>query len=713
MNPQDSQIAAFLERLPADSWSAMAQDANEPRVIFRGALELTREQEDFVVNEAFRRIEYVSSAMGRNEAIDNQETAPVDVEMDTDHLKPIPRCAFWEMVFNQKFGWRKMLEGLFKEGANVHFPMTRRIVNQMVSRAQNYFFQTEPWFSANALGVDLDTGKAANDWAQYRFNAAGVKAVLEQAVKLAFIRGVCVVKTQSKTRYDYYEAFESVMVGPDGSPMLDANGGYILEDDEFMLIEGSDMPVLKRDGVTPASGAFAEMKIPRRSVLFKGPEAAIVQLRDFVATTDKPNLQEEDTVCHYYDMDAIAIVEEYIERLTERGAWDQKEWPRVVELLAMAASGGRNALTGGGSFRPEIGDSGETQLTERSDPLVKIAEVHLWIDANGDGKRENIVLLLDTETKMPVLYDYTANVYEDKVRPFTPVRVDPVDGRWTGTSAVETLWHMQKLIDLNMNRWDFSNSTSGSVTFWNPELVEESQGNRNLKLNHGKTYRKRDPKTRAADIIERVPLNEFKGVQLESIMQWWAQMATNLGGVANVNDAQMAGLDSTKLATGIRNMDASGQEQFSPFLSALTPGLTDVSEKCLVLSVATADEEEMFEVMGPEGAMLVQQIKRSDLRKMKWSLELELTRYKNEQEAKQAQFARPAAVEFYQLPPVLQMRLAPLYRQELKAYGVRNVDTIIALPTEEDFANFAAAQQMQAAGPSNQKSSPGQSPALT
>ena len=287
-----------------------------------------------------------------------------------------------------------------------------------------------------------------------------------------------------------------------------------------------------------------------------------------------------------------------------------------------------------------------------------------------------------------------------------------MDGRWTGTSAVETLWQMQRLIDLNMNRWDFSNSTSGTVTFWNPELLEESTGNRNLKLNHGKSYRKRDPKTRAADIVERVPLNEFKGVQLESLMQWWAQMATNLGGVANVNDSQMAGLDSTKLATGIRNMDASGQEQFAPFLSALTPGLTDISEKCLVLAVATADEEEMFEVMGPEGAMLIQQIKQSDLRKMKWSLELELTRYKNEQEAKQAQFARPAAVEFYGLPPVLQMRLAPLYRQELKAYGVRNVDTIIALPTEEDFANFAAAQQAQAAGPGNQKSSPGKSPAL-
>jgi hypothetical protein len=713
MTAQDSQIAAFLERLPAESFVG-AEDANEPMVIFRGALELTREQEDFVVSEAFKRIDDLDSSMGRAEILDASETPPVDVDMDTDALKHLPRRMFWEMVFNQKFGWRKQLEGLFKDGSNVHFPMTRRIVNQMVSRAQNYFFQTEPWFSANALGVDMDTGKAANDWAQYRFSAAGVKGELEQAIKLAFVRGECVVKTQSKTRYDYYEAFESVMVDGESNPILDANGGYILEDDEFVLIEGGDFPVLKRDGVTTASGVFELMKIPRRSILFKGPEAAVVPLRDFVASMDRPTLQEEDTVCHYYDMDAIAIVEEYIERLKERGAWDEKEWPRVVELLSMAAAGSRDATAGAGAYRPETGDSPDNASGhQRSEPLVKIAEVHMWIDANSDGKRENIMMLLDTETRRPILYDYTANIYEDKVRPFSVVRIDPVDGRWTGTSAVETLWRMQNLIDLNMNRWDFSNSVSGSVTFFNPELLEESQGNRTLKLNHGKTYRKRDPKTKAEDIVERVQLAEYKGVQLETIIQYWTQIATNLGGVANVNDAQMAGLDSTRLATGIRNMDASGQEQFSPFLSALTPGLTDISEKCLVLSVATSDEEELFDVMGQDGAMMVQSIRRGDLRKIKWSLELELTRYKNEQEAKQAQFARPAAVEFYNLPPVLQMRLATLYRQELKAYGVRNVDQIIVLPTAEDFANYAAAQQMQAAGPGGQKSSPGQSPSLT
>lgn len=697
MSPtKDSQIAAFLERLPVTDFASQSSDANEPLVIFRDALELTREQEDFLVSEAFRRVEDLETVMGRAEAVEHGQAPALDFDMEISDLKHIPRRAFFEMVFSQEMKWRRLIDGIFKEGSNIHFPMVRRIVNQMIARAQNYFFETEPWFSSNAVGASIDTGKAANDWAQYRFSKAGVKSVLEQAVKAAFVRAECVVKCQSKTRMDYYEAFREVMVDANDEPVLDQDGQFVFKEDNFVAVEGAAGPVLMRDGVTLATGRWATRKIPQRSVLFKGPEAAIVPLRDFVASMNAPNLQEEDTVCHFYDLDAISIVEEYIERLQERGQWDPKEWPRVVELLAMSQSGDRSSNTGSGAFRPEIGDVNDQADAQRSEPQVRIAEVHMWIDANGDGIRENITLLLDRETKRPILYDYVANIYEDKRRPFSVVRIDPVEGRWTGTSAVETLWRMQHLIDLNMNRWDFANSQSGSVTFWNPEMVEESAGNRALKLNHGQTYRKRDPKSRAQDIVERVQLTEFKGAQLESLMQWWTQMSTNLGGVANVNDAQMAGLDSTKLATGIRNMDASGQEQFSPFLSALTPGLTEVCEKCLVLCIAAADEEEMYEVMGEDGALQILSIKSSDLRKMQWSLEMELTRYKNEQEVAQAKFARPVALEYYNMPPVLQARLIALYRQELKAYGVRNVDAIIVMPSEQDFANYAAMQQAAA-----------------
>ncbi len=702
----DSQIAGFLERLPAN-YDATGSD--EPMVIFRGAMDLSREQENFLVAEAIRWAEDLDNQTGRTDGDD--ENPSVGADMEVDDLKHIPKRAFWERIYNQRLAWRRHINGIYKDGTNIHFPMTRRIVNQMISRAQNYFFQTEPYFSANAVGVDIDTGKAANDWAQYRFSEARVKEQLEQAVSLAFQRGEAILKTQVVSSYDYYESFAMVMVDADGKPIMGQDGDYVFDTDEAIALEDGTA-VLKRDGTTPMTVNFVRQKVRRKSVIFKGPRVSCIPLRDFVASTNEPTLQEENCLIHYYDMEAIQIVEEYLERLQAEDAFDPKEYPRVLELLNSAAGGSRDIRSGGGVRRPEIGDPTDAP-SERSDPLVRVGEFHMWCDVNQDGIRENVTLLLDMDTKRPILYDYTANMYENQKRPFTVVRAIPVDGRWTGISAVEIIWQMQKLIDLNMNRWDFSNSQSGSVTFWNPELVEESAGNKNLKLNNGRTYRKRDPKTKATDIIERVPLNEYKGAQMQDVLQWFTQMVTNLGGVANVNDANMAGLDSTKLATGIRNMDASGQEQFAPFLSALTPGLTETAEACLILSIQSADDEETYEVLGEAGAVALGTIQKRDLKRLRWALEMELTRYKSEQEAKQAQFARPVAVEYYKLPPILQTRLISLYQQELKAYGVRNVDSIIVQPTQDDFAAYAAAQQQQAAGPSGSKGGPGRSPSLT
>ena len=67
---------------------------------------------------------------------------------------------------------------------------------------------------------------------------------------------------------------------------------------------------------------------------------------------------------------------------------------------------------------------------------------------------------------------------------------------------------------------------------------------------------------------------------------------------------------------------------------------------------------------------------------MKWGVELQLTRYRAEQEEQQGQAATTVALEYYlQVPPQIQPFLAPLYRQRLKSYGVRDVDKIIQVAT--------------------------------
>jgi hypothetical protein len=235
-----------------------------------------------------------------------------------------------------------------------------------------------------------------------------------------------------------------------------------------------------------------------------------------------------------------------------------------------------------------------------------------------------------------------------------------------------------------------STSRSGKVICWNPKLTVEGAANPALVLNGGQTYTKANPTTRIEEIIEVVSLYDFEGAPLQELLGIVQQMMTNLSGVANANDAAMAGLDTSKLATGVKNIDRSGQEQFAPLISHLEVGITQAVEDCIYLSVAHARDEEVFHVMGPQGALLIKQLSGADLRQFKWQIRLELTRMHGEQQVAMADQAIQTAMLYYQLPPDVRLNLAPLFHQRLKANGVRDVDTILTLPTEQQL--MAASQ---------------------
>ncbi len=707
----DSQIAAFLQRLPADTTTDLQADPSAPLTIFRGGLELTREQEESVVQAALKFKRDLELESGRDGALFNADPESMgDMDlMDIEGMKPMERRALWDLVYAQKFDWRRrLIGGIYADGQNVHFPHTRRFVQQMISRAQNYFFQTDPWFAATPVPViaeqSIDTATMANEWAQYKLNAAEVKAVLEKAIELAFIRGECVLRIEDVKKVEYYETFANVAVDPEtGEPYMAADGDFIFEADEFAMVEDVGM-VLKRDGQTvlPALElTFAEQKVRRKNIVYKGPRVQIVPYRDFLAPLNCPSLDEAEFTGEYVDTEAIAIVEDYIERLEERGEWDEKEYPRVMEFLRdVSGRPANNAESSANAARPEHGEGSQMSMADRGDSVVRTLLCHMWIDANNDGVRENIVMILDLDTERPILIDYVANVYKNRRRPYRVPRIQPVDGRWHGVSMVENFWQLQRFSDLIVARWELATSRAGKVVLWNPQLTVEGAGNPNLQLNTGMTYTKANPQTKAEEILEVIALYDFEGQDLQNLLSYVNQMMTNLSGVANANDAAMAGLDTSRLATGVKNIDRSGQEQFAPLLSHLTPGLEKTVEDCVYLAVAHSEDNELFHVMGPQGALILRQLAGSDLRQFTWTISLEMTRYRAEQEAEQSAAAIETAMQYYSIPdPALRLQLAPLFRQRLKAFGVRDVDTIIALPTEADFAAAQQAALQQQAQP--------------
>jgi hypothetical protein len=689
------QITRFLAGLPEGidetGDTITEEDIEAPEVVFPGALVLTRDQEEAMTSHAFRLIEDNTMSMGLESALLDDSHWGLSASM-ADLGNWFGRRRLFELMYHKRVDWRRNMAGtIFAGGHNLHLPITRRHVQQRIARAQNYFFSTEPWFSAAPQGrADQVTGQKINRYGQFKFRQAQVRATFEAAIEKAFIRGECVVKTTHERRSRFYEDILTVLVDPaTGEPLLANDGDYIQESDTFeaaideatgepIMEDGQPVMVLSRDPSTlmPAGEPqYVTGPVTRERVMFNGPQAEVVYWLDFLCPEDAKSIQEAEFCAHFYDLDAAAITQAYLDRAQAIGDEKDEARPRILKLLrdAAGARAAQPAATGG--VRAEDGGFRDSSYQSEASPgKISVAEVYLTMDVNGDGRTEEVMLVLDRTTKKPIFYDYLDRVTEKGERPFHAVRINPVEGRWYGNSDVDLFWDLQMFIDLTMNRWNLSQSESGRITAWNPEACYEGDSNPHLLMNNKKSYRLKPGKT-IEDLVQVKYLNDIKGNDLQNQIEFFLQMATTLGGVSGPNDADMAGLDTTKLATGIKNIEKGGQELFAPIISHLEPGLAGATAALLLLLCRNLDGVEVFQYF--EGETKLEEIRASEVNGLDFIVEMELTRYKNEQQLQQSLACLDLVDRFYMEVPEKQQLILPVYRNILKLFGMDHADNIL------------------------------------
>lgn len=723
-NPGASdEITRFLNREGADAMPHVEDvDPNAPAVVFPGVLALTRDQEEAMVAKCFQRKESLEITLGADRSRMNESDYAASASLD-DMRYFYGRRRLFELIYHKRVDWRPFAFGrdsiFAKAGCNLHLPMVRRIVQQQISRAQNYFFSTDPWFAAAPQGpADQTNAQRINRYAQWKFRRGGVRPVLEQAIEKAMIRGEGVVKTASIRNSRWYEDVLTIAIDPQtNEPLLAEDGDYIQESDTWqaatreeidpatnepvMVPEideaGNPVMVLSRDAKTqmPADELTWDTRVVRRErVLYSGPEASLLYYLDFLCPEDARDVQSADFVAHLYDMPAAQLAQAYLDRKPDA---DPAQRTKMIDLLKRAAGAriGEPAAANG----PRAEDGGQLPVENQADQLqtgrIPVMECYITMDVNGDGQPEDVMLILDRETRQPIFYDYLDRVTPDGKRPFHVVRVNPVDGRWYGNSQVDVFWDLQMFIDLTWNRWNFSQSNAARVDFWNPAAVYEGDGNPNLRLNAGRTYRLK-PGFSAEDALQSKFLTDLKGPDLQQQIEFVLQLATTMSGVSSANDAAAAGLDTSKLATGIRNIEKGGQELFAPLISHLEVGLGSTCESLLALLVASMDGPEVFQYF--EGEVRLDEIKPDDLRGIQFIVEMELTRYKTEQELQQGLSALDVIDRFYSMDPNLQQVVVPLYRNLLKLFNVDHADRVlvpglILAPPSANTVNPGNAQQ--------------------
>jgi hypothetical protein len=705
-----NQVQAIADQIAPSGPAINPQEGEQPKtkVVFETALKITSEQEQRLVDHIIARIHQLEGELGRT----GTSHANWYGSGEDDGIKDaagsfMGKRQLYEMTYHNQIDWRSyLIGGIFAE-SNLTVPMSRRIAQQQIARASNYFLGTEPWFGAYPVGMSDEAGAELVDkYCKFKAHQADLKGCMFSNIEGAIIKGETVTKTIYRQDWTQFKKEASIAVDDQSVPYVAGDANYIYEDDAWSLsVINADAVeagvedevtawVLVRDQKTnlpagmksPQEFVFETQIVPRQQIRYKGAESKPIYYKDFLAPLNASSLDEADCVVHLYDKPAIEVASIYVSALQSQGGTTRETASKIFESLQELTEHDDRRKSFASKERPELGESagreestddvGQSNEYASSEPMVEIAEVYLHFDADEDGVQEDIVVMLDRKTQRPLFYDYVANRTPNGRRPFQVTRVNRVEGRWHGIGTMEVFQPLQEIVDLLVNRWNLSQSRAGNVTFWNPELTLEGEENPHLELNGGETYTPKgniDPET----ILKVIPIYDIKGQQIHEQIEFFMQVAINMSGVSHANDAAMLGMDTSQLATGVRNIEKSGQEMFSVYLTQLQDGLEAILKEFCVYSLAYLDQQEAFIYTEDRGATSLSFGPEDIEKDVDMDVRLELTTYKNEQELAQSQGAAAKVVEFYMLPPEIQARSASLYRNMLKAMQVQNVDEII------------------------------------
>lgn len=600
---------AQLQKALAELRPTPQPSGTEPRVLIKSPLQLTREQEDNLLQHGAAQLRNVSRELGRLDysaatwaqnvvremASSGQDTTPFMAERHLAH-----------MLLQGRVDWRRQLLGGIYHESNQHLPIIGRILPQQIARAQNNFFGTKPWMTAKPIGVsDADLSDKVMQWCRHMADKAEVEATLREAIALAMVQGEQVVKLHHDKRLDYYQTVKEIAIQPDGQPFVADDGDYVFRTDTWdpvpppidpLADPNTPVPpetmVLRRDGTTLQPDwwnnvTFAASRITRINERFNGPRVTNVFYQDFLCSRYASSIQEAPECFHILTQSLIGFVHTLLtdSKWKESMPGTEDQIDTIARILQEFSSGdGAQNADSAGEVRPrpdlKEGSTGST-TSNNVEPMLTLVECWMHMDVNGDGLAESILLIMDRNGNVPVYYDYVANITPDGLRPFDVLRVNPVAGRWHGIGQVTKFYQLQELADLLFNRINYAISSAGRIDVFDPDALIETEGDHKLELNGGLTYRLA-PGKQIDKVLQSYYLTNVNIADLRAMLEQVIQMATNMSGVANANDGNMAGLNSSELATGVNNIERSGMELFASILNDLLPPISRLTKRFLL-----------------------------------------------------------------------------------------------------------------------------------
>lgn len=724
-----SQVEVLRENLPA-----AGDDPNKPRIPFKTALVLTREQEDALVDHVCTRLDQIEKQLGK--VTGNTATGrefEVSCEPESFFGKRQKYTArYYNHVEDRKTNAAPgSKDDTIFNYSNLTASVSQRTVRQMIAKGTSFLFgqpDDDEWFTAEGIGIeDESLADKVKKYARFVIKKNRIKAHHAQAVEFAFVRGESVIKTTHNEVFQIFKRTETFLVDQAGQPILDAHGDYITvgdawvpeqkqvpaasvppEQEHLAIVEAPADPadqtdqsdpteleaagqqppqpeqmaliptgryLLKRDGVTvkPDAPVWKTDVITRRIVTFSGPDSRICHYLDFLAPLNATGLQagEADLIAHLYDKSALQVAQMFRQQF-EEGDQGLENFQSAVQILLDMLS--QSPAPKSAEKQPRRDFKEKDTDASQNNPQSEFAEVWGTYDCDGDGLEEEFFMVLDRNNRVPVFYEYTANVTLRGMRPFDVQRAIAIDGRWYGMGGMEYFETEQEPIDLALNRQNYRASKSGRVTLWRPYNTMEGDRDRNLRLNDGGTYTPK-PGMKDEDVLSYVVLPDDTS-DVKETRDFMMQMIQVKAGVLTGADRNTSGMPSSQTLGEEQLITDSGDELFALFLMNLYNGEIAALTSVLDVLFSNIDRNQVFTYFNGDAHEILE-LTPDDVRDLSVNVRLSITRTRDRQTLEAGNTAEQIVDSYYQKPVALQQRLTSFAQNRLKAMKVPRPETII------------------------------------
>lgn len=606
--------------------------------------------------------------------------------------------------------WRKALGGVFMEN-NWSLDVAARFVRLLSSKHQNDLIGDDQFMACMPENTEdpakADLSKQVETKVQKEIGKSNLREVLNEAIRVALTVGESPVKLA-------YVDDSTVFIGPavvavDGNgPIKTPNGSYIFPKDDWIpdaTVQGQAR--LKKDPayvdkLEAGPGDQPGQIVYRSRLTYKivekleqklegkvGLEAATVMTEDLVWDINRP-FEQADVIAHCYD-DVLANVA----AIYNAGFAKSRDGKAILNPRNLAATGDMSQARQPNQQQGEIYHHSNSTIHE----TINIHETYYKVRVNPGDKFESwLFIVIDYATQMPIYAEYLGNM-KMKKPPFAIIRgVESVQGRSYGAGVYKKFADRGLAIDVFFNRLCLKSSKEGSVTFIHEDATQETRAGLDLVIGDKKCYKIPANSEYGKDRppLFRVNLNEIAEYEME-LLEKLIQSGMFEFGVTSSADATAEDMPATQTATGVRNIERTGN-----LMQRSTENMqADDIEKVLEIAVDTILENmDPVELAYNPAENQLMQLNRDEIRGIPRDVRLLLTKMRSEESMAANTQAAQIVELYYQKPKWLQKIIRPFNLNQLRTLDVPDSDTVLKEPTDQDIAAEQAQMAAQGQPPS-------------